>query len=49
MITLKVGKAIYPVCDIKKLKQSVSLVSGKLTNLGLFFVEDKDWTKVEIG
>ena len=49
MITLKIGKAICPVCDLKKLKQSVSWVSGKLTILGLFFVEDKDWTRAEIG
>ena len=33
----------------QKLKQSISSVSGKLTNLGLFFVENKDWRKVEIG
>ena len=26
----------------QKLKQSVSKVSGKLTTLGLFFVENKD-------
>ena len=33
----------------QKLKQSVLSVSGKLTTLGLFFVENKDWTKAEIG
>ena len=48
MITLKFGKAIYPVCDVKN-SNSVSSVSGKLTTLGHFFVESKDWTKVEIG
>ena len=48
MITLKIGKAIYPVCDVKN-SNSVSSVSGKLTTLGHFFVESKDWTKVEIG
>ena len=31
MITLKIGKAICPVCDVK---QSISSVSGKLTTLG---------------
>ena len=35
MITLKIGKAICPVSN------SVSPVSGKLTTLGLFFVEKK--------
>ena len=45
MITLKTEKAICPVRD----KQSVSPVSGKLTNLRLFLVENKDWTKAEIG
>ena len=38
MITLKTEKAICPVRD----KQSVSPVSGKLTNLRLFLVENKD-------
>ena len=33
----------------QKLKQSVSSVRGKLTTLGLFFVENKDWVKAEIG
>ena len=47
MITLKTGKAISPVCDVKNSK-SVSSVSGKLATLGLLFVENKDWTKVEI-
>ena len=46
MITLKIGKAICPVCQ--KLKQSVSLLSDKLKTLALFFVENKDWTKAEI-
>ena len=32
MITLKIGKAICPVCD-------VSSVSCKLTTLGVFFVD----------
>ena len=40
MITLKTGKAICPVCDVKN-SNSVSSVSGKLTTLGLFFVENK--------
>ena len=29
--------------------QSVSSVSDKLTTLGFFFVQNKDWTKAEIG
>ena len=33
----------------QKLEQSVLSVSGKLKTLGLFFVENKDWTKAEIG
>ena len=33
----------------QKLKQSVSSVRGKLTTLGLFLVENKDWAKAEIG
>ena len=41
-ITLKIGKAICPVCDVIKFKQSVSSVSRKMTILGLFFVENKD-------
>ena len=41
MITLKLGKAISPVCDVKN-TNSVSSVSGKLTTLVLFFVENKD-------
>ena len=49
MITLKIGKAICPVCDVKNSKQSVLSLSGKLTTLGLFFVENKDWAKAEIG
>ena len=32
----------------QKLKQSILLLSGKLTTLGLFFVENKDWMKAEI-
>ena len=32
----------------QKLKQSVSSVSGKLTSLGLFFVENKDWIEAGI-
>ena len=47
MISLKIGRAICPVCDIKN--SSVLWVSGKLTTLGLFFVENKDWIKAEIG
>ena len=35
MITLKTGKAISPVCDVKN-SNSVLLVSGKLTTLGGF-------------
>ena len=35
--------------SFQKLKSSVSSVGGKLTTLGLFFVENKDWTKAEIG
>ena len=49
MITLKIGKAICPVCDVKNSKQSVLSVSGKLTTLWLFFVENKDLTKAKIG
>ena len=41
MITLKIEKTICPVCDVKN-SNSVSSVSGKLTTLGLFFVENKD-------
>ena len=33
----------------QKLKQSISSVSEKLTTLGLIFIENKDWAKVEIG
>ena len=40
MITLKTGKAICPVCDVKN-SNSISSVSDKLTTLGLFFVENK--------
>ena len=47
MITLKIGKAIYPVCDVKN-SNSVLSVSGKSTTLGLLFVETKDWMKAEI-
>ena len=47
MITLKIGKTIFPVCDVKNSNRAS--VSGKLTTLGLFFVEDKDWMKAEIG
>ena len=48
MIILKIVKAICPVFDVKN-SNSVSSVSGKLTILGLFFVENKDLTKAEIG
>ena len=48
MITLKVIKVISPVCDVKN-SNSVLSVSGKLTTLGLFFVENKDQTKTKIG
>ena len=48
MITLKIGKAICPVCDVKS-SNSVLSVSGKFTTLGLFFVENKYWTEAEIG
>ena len=48
MISLKIGKAICPVCPVKN-SNSVSSVSGKLTTLGLFLVENKDWMKAEIG
>ena len=47
MISLKIGKAIGPVCPVKN-SNSVSSVSGKLTPLGLLFVENKDWTKPEL-
>ena len=47
MITLKIGKSICPGCDVKN-SNMVLLLSGKLTTLGLFFVEDKDWEKAEI-
>ena len=36
MVTLKIIKAILPVCDVKN-QNRVSLVSGKLTTLGLSF------------
>ena len=36
MIMLKITKANSPVCDVKNL-------SGNLTTLGLFFVENKDF------
>ena len=42
MTTLKIQKAISSVCDVKKVKQSISSVSGKLTTLALFFVENED-------
>ena len=48
MITLKNGNAISPACDAKN-SNSISSISGKLTTLGLIFVESKDWTKAEIG
>ena len=32
-----------------KTQKGVTSVSGKLTTLGLLFVENKDWTKAEIG
>ena len=41
MITLKIQKAISSVYDVKKVKQIISSVSGKLTTLGLF-VENED-------
>ena len=41
MITLKFIKAVFPVCDVKNLKQSFSSVSGKLTTLGLFLLKIK--------
>ena len=41
MLTLKIIKAISPVCDVKN-PNSVLSVSDKLTTLGLFFVENKD-------
>ena len=47
MITLKIGKAICPVCDVKN-SNSVSSVSGKLTTLGLFFAANKDLTSSSI-
>ena len=34
---------------VQKLKQIVSKVSDKLKTLGLFFVENKNWAKAEIG
>ena len=49
MITLKIGKAICPVCDVKN--QTECFV-GKWQNDNfehLFFVETKDWMKAEIG
>ena len=48
MIGLKNENAISPVCDDKK-PNSVLSVSGKLTTLGIFFVESKDRTKAKIG
>ena len=40
MITLKIGKAICPVCDVNNLNRAFS--RGGV-------VENKDWTKAEIG
>ena len=40
MITLKIVKAIWPVCDVKNSNRAS--VSAKLTTLGLYFVENKD-------
>ena len=48
MITLKIGKDICPVCDVKN-SNRVASVSAKLTTLGLFFVENKNSAKAEIG
>ena len=48
MIMLKIIKAISPVCDVKN-SNSVSSVTGKLTTLRLFFVENKDQAKTKIG
>ena len=45
MITLKIRKAICPACDSKS--QTERFVSGKLTALGLFFVENKDNWKLK--
>ena len=41
MTTLKIQKAISSIYDVKKVKQIISSVSGKLTTLGLF-VENED-------
>ena len=40
MITLKIIKAILPICDVINSKKILS-VSEKLTTLGLFFAENK--------
>ena len=47
MITLKIGRAICPVSDVKNSKTVLS-INCKLTTLGLFFDENKDWTEAEI-
>ena len=40
LITLKIGKTISPVSDVKN-SNRVSSVRGKLITLGLFFVENE--------
>ena len=42
MITLKIIKAISPVCDVKNSNGAFFSASGKLATLGLFFIENKD-------
>ena len=48
MITLKTAKVISPVCDVKNSNGAFSSVGGKLTTLGLFFIENNDWMKMMI-
>ena len=49
MITLKTGKAIYPACDVKNSQTEPFICKWQIHNFGALFVENKDWTKVEIG
>ena len=47
MMTLKTGKAICPVCDVKtQTERFVGKV--QIDNFAAFFVENKDWMKSEI-
>ena len=48
MITLKIGKAICPVCDVKNSNRAFRQQVANWQLWG-FFVEIKDWTKAEVG